>query len=190
MPRCSFTAWAPHSSLTKAKGNAQDGEGRRVQNGRFMACPHVCLKWQVWGTVLPPALQISAPRSQRLDHFPPFNLSHWACNTWFSAPFTLGVRDVAHWPRPQLCPFLASWLKLGATAGTRLPRGLLPHSRMVVRPLGHQACPWPWSQAKLQGQPASLGFMLHPACGPITATLIMQASKSCKEIDHTKEKRC
>lgn len=112
-----------------------------------------------------------------------------ACNTRFSAPFTSRVRDVAHRPQCQLCPFSASWLKLGATAGTGLPRGLLAPSRMVVRPLRHQACPWPWSQAKLQGQPASLGFMLHPACGPITATLIRQASKSCTGIIQRK-KRC
>lgn len=90
-------------------------------------------------------------------------------------------------PAP-LCPFLASWLKLGLLLGLLCPRGLLPPSRMAVRPLRHQVHPWPWSQAKLQGQLASLGFMLHPACGPITATLIMQTSKSCKGIIQRKEK--
>lgn len=109
--------------------------------------------------------------SSPLSIFLTFSLNHSTYKTLFSAPPTLQVRDVVRWPQCQPCPFSASLLRLGATAGTRLPCALLPPKKMAVRPLRHQACPWPWSQAKLQGQPAALRFMLYPVlvCGPIKA---------------------
>lgn len=101
-----------------------------------------------------------------------FTLNQSMYETLFSALSTLQVRDVVRWPQCQPCLFSTSLLRLGATAGTRLPCALLPPKKMAVRPLRHQACPRPWSQAKLQGQPAALRFMLYPllARGPIKAT--------------------
>lgn len=184
---CSFTAWAPHSILTKAKANTQDGEGRRAQNGRCVSCPCVCLKWQVWGTVLSPALQNSIPHPNPWTIFLP---SVWAtrCVTLASLHGSLyGQRCGSLAPVPAL-PSLGQLTEAGGYCWDPAPTWPPATQIMVGRPLRYQACPWPWSQAKLQGQPASLGFMLHPACGPITATLIMQASKSSKGIIQRKKK--
>lgn len=112
--------------------------------------PHGCSPWSIFLT---------------------FSLNHSMYKTLFSAPSTLQVRDVGSWPQCQPCPLSASLPRLGATAGTWLPCALLPPKKMAVQPLRHQARPWPWSQAKLQGQPAALRFMLYPllVCGPIKA---------------------
>lgn len=151
-----------------------------------MSCPYACLKWQVWGTVLSPALQNSIPRPQPLDHFPPFSLSHSVCNT-FCTVHLMGQGCGSLAPVPAL-PSLGQLAEAGGYCWDPVPTWPPATQRMVGRPLRYQACPWPWSQAKLQCQPASLGFMLHPACGPITATLIMQASKSSKGIIQRKKK--
>lgn len=108
---CSFTAWAPHSILTKAKANAHNGGERRVQKGRCTSCLHACLKLEVWGTVLSPTRQYSAPRTQPFVYFPHFHFEP-KYETLFSAPSTLQVRDVVLTPVPAL-PFLDQFAEAG-----------------------------------------------------------------------------
>jgi len=103
--------------------------------------------------------------------FPTSGLNHSMYKTLFSVPSTFHVMDVVRWPQCQPCSFSASSMRLGAAAGMWLPCVLLPPKKMAERPLRHQARPWPWSQAKLPGQPAAPRFILYPllACGPIKA---------------------
>lgn len=93
--------------------------GYRMAGAHLVSMPISNSRCGAWSFHLPRSTWSHGPRLWSI--FLTFSLNHSTPKTLFSAPSTLQTMDVVRWPQCQPCPFLASLLRLGATAGTWLP---------------------------------------------------------------------